>query len=315
SSVREELGWLGGALGEVRDADVLTERLQSQIAALSDIDQRPASSLLRRLANQRNDARARLFDVLNSERYVVLLDELARAAADPPVAADTDPITSDPITRDPIASDTITGSTLQPVPTTAPATAVAGATRAPSPQAEAMGETAKPTIGNDSGSANGNGAAASRQLRPELEASKPVPLGDRPARDVLPGLVRRPWKHLQRAVDALGDEPPDPALHEVRIRAKRIRYAAEAAAGVIGKPARRLAAAVAGLQGVLGDLQDAVVAEGWLRHAAASASPGPALVAGELVTMQRQQQRECRAAWPAAWKAASAKPLRAWLKG
>ncbi|HSS08960.1 MAG TPA: CHAD domain-containing protein, partial [Acidimicrobiales bacterium] len=145
SSVREELGWLGGALGEVRDADVLTERLQSQIATLPDIDQRPASALLRRLANQRNDARARLFDVLNSERYVVLLDELARAAADPPLAADTDPITSDPITRDTMTSDAVTGATLQPAPTTAPATAVAGATQAPSPQAVTMGETAEPT--------------------------------------------------------------------------------------------------------------------------------------------------------------------------
>jgi CHAD domain-containing protein len=120
---------------------------------------------------------------------------------------------------------------------------------------------------------------------------------------------------LYRAVEALGDDPADHALHEVRIRAKRVRYAAEAAAAVIGKPARKLAAACAELQGVLGDMQDAVVAEAWLRHEATSMSPGQALIAGELVAMQRQDKAACRATWSKAWKAASARQLRSWLKG
>src|SRR5205814_929201 len=76
------------------------------------------------------------------------------------------------------------------------------------------------------------------------------------------------------AVDALGKEPEDEALHEVRKRAKQARYAAEAVTGVIGKPAGRLASAVAGVQEVLGGLQDAVVAEEWLRKAATGGGPG-----------------------------------------
>lgn len=113
----------------------------------------------------------------------------------------------------------------------------------------------------------------------------------------------------------MGDDPPDEALHAVRIKAKRVRYASEAAAGVIGKPARKLAAAVADVQGVLGDLQDAVVAEGWLRSQVESASaPSEALVAGELVAMQRHQEAKCRLAWTKPWKKASQKRLRVWLK-
>ena len=38
--------------------------------------------------------------------------------------------------------------------------------------------------------------------------------------DVLRGLVLIPWRHLRRAVEALPDDPPDPALHEIRIRGK-----------------------------------------------------------------------------------------------
>ena len=80
-----------------------------------------------------------------------------------------------------------------------------------------------------------------------------------------------PWKKLAKAVKALDDPPPDEELHAVRIRAKRCRYAVEAVAPVVGKEAKRIASAVAGLQGVLGDHQDAVVAEGWLREAARGA--------------------------------------------
>ncbi len=76
----------------------------------------------------------------------------------------------------------------------------------------------------------------------------------------------------------------DEDLHNVRIRAKRARYAAEAAAPVWGKPARKLASAVAGVQTVLGDLQDAVVTDAWLRRVSDDqVSVAEAFVAGELV--------------------------------
>jgi len=93
-----------------------------------------------------------------------------------------------------------------------------------------------------------------------------------------------------------------------------MRYAAEAVAGVIGKPARQLAVAVAEVQGVLGDMQDAVVAEDWLRRQAGSGPPSVALVAGQLITFERQKQAACRDTWAAPWKAASHKSLRGWLR-
>ena len=75
-------------------------------------------------------------------------------------------------------------------------------------------------------------------------------------------LVATPWKKLRDAVQDLDDDPPDEDLHAVRIRAKRARYAAEAVAPAIGKAAKRFASAVADVQEVLGNHQDAVVAGG-----------------------------------------------------
>ena len=90
TEMRAELGWAAAALGEVRDADVLTERMQARIASLPAADARPGAALLRRLATQRDAARARLLEVLNSDRYVALLDALSRAAADPPLLGPDD---------------------------------------------------------------------------------------------------------------------------------------------------------------------------------------------------------------------------------
>jgi CHAD domain-containing protein len=125
-------------------------------------------------------------------------------------------------------------------------------------------------------------------------------------------LVRRPWRRLARTVDALGADPADADLHQVRIVAKRCRYAAEAVAPLIGPRAARFAAAVADVQTVLGDHQDTVVAEAWLRDAAA-ALPAGRLVAGQLIAIERAQRAELRARWPAVWQEASAKKLRRWL--
>jgi CHAD domain-containing protein len=364
SRVRGELGWLAAALGDVRDADVLTERLRAQIAALPDSDARAAAGLLRRLALQRNAARARMLVALDSDRYVALLDELAAAAARPPLAASgvegwsEAAMTSDlpPGIVAAANGDAGLAGRYGPVPTapapTAPAP-TAPVPTAPAPTAPAP-TAAAPTAPTQAppGPATGPSTSApvppspatppvrgtfqwERALDPNppwvgsaptavvggvspsddaASAGRLVPLGDRQAREVLPRLVRRPWRHLLRAATGLGDDPPDEALHEVRIQAKRLRYAAEAAEPVIGNPARRLAAAVAEVQGVLGDMQDAVVAEAWLRQAGSSGSAGQALVAGILIARQRDQQAACREAWIKPWQEASRKRLRRWLK-
>jgi CHAD domain-containing protein len=148
-----------------------------------------------------------------------------------------------------------------------------------------------------------------------IAASETVPVtdgDDQPARDALPELVRRPWNHLKKEVESLDADPADERLHQVRIRAKRARYAAEAAAPVMGKPARAFAKAVADLQTVLGDHQDAVVAEEWLRREGGR-SRAAALVAGQLIARQQLEAAATRALWPSMWKRASAKKLRAWF--
>lgn len=155
-----------------------------------------------------------------------------------------------------------------------------------------------------------------RLLDALAEAADVPPVNDTAAelaRRALPGIVHGPWRHLQKAVEELGDHPEDEALHDLRIRAKRARYAAEAAAPVLGKPATRFAKAVASLQTVLGDLQDAVVAEDWLRRVGGKCPAAQALVAGELIAIQRGAMAAARAEWPVAWDEVAGKKLRAWL--
>ena len=116
--------------------------------------------------------------------------------------------------------------------------------------------------------------------------------------------------HLSNAVERARDDGSDASMHGVRIRAKRARYAAEAVSPVFGKRAEAFAEAAAGLQDVLGEHQDSVVARAWLREAAASG--GDAFVAGELAAIEAQAAAAARAAWPKAWKTLSRKRLRFW---
>jgi CHAD domain-containing protein len=95
---------------------------------------------------------------------------------------------------------------------------------------------------------------------------------------------------LHRAVRSLGAEPADDALHEVRIKVKRARYAAELARldGYVR--------AAKSLQDVLGEHQDAVVAEARLR-AVAETHPEAALAAGRLVERERARRARTRETW------------------
>jgi CHAD domain-containing protein len=130
------------------------------------------------------------------------------------------------------------------------------------------------------------------------------------AESVIPSLARRDWKQLRKAVAALPDQPADPELHRIRILAKRVRYAAEAAGPIAGKTATRCADAAAALQDVLGDHQDSVTAQQWLREA----GRGPrAFVAGELTALERETAAHDRAAWHNVWKKLDRKRLRRWM--
>ena len=221
--LREELRWLGGKLGAVRDAEVLRDRLGSREALLQPADRPAAEQLLSGLDVRREQARGHLLGSMREPRYDALLEALVEAARNPQVLAEI---------------------------------------------ADVSAQTA---------------------LRPALEA---------------------PWKHLQASIEAIAQDPSDEALHAARIRAKRMRYAAEAVAPVFGKRARAFAAAAVGLQDVLGEHQDAVVAGGWLREEASAG--GDAFVAGQLAALEARAAADARQAWPEMWKALSRKRLRFW---
>jgi CHAD domain-containing protein len=227
-ALRDELQWLGGELGTVRDGDVLVERLRTHAQCLPETEHLAVDRVVSRRATERDDAHAELLDAYRSSRYLELLERLVVAAHEP-----------------------------------------------------ALNESA---------------AAA--------------------ADDAIPQVVRGPWRHLRNAVDAIEalDGPaPDEALHDVRKRAKRCRYAAEAVAPVVGKPAREFAKAVADVQDVLGEHQDAVVAREWLAKAAADLGAPEAYAAGMLAGVELTAASVSRDAFPASWDAASKKRLRSWL--
>jgi CHAD domain-containing protein len=129
-----------------------------------------------------------------------------------------------------------------------------------------------------------------------------LPGSDAPVRDIVPALLDGPWKHLRAAVRAARKHPGDVELHTVRIRTKRVRYAAETIAPLLGKPARLLADAAAGLQSILGEHHDAVVAESWLRTWSAGRRSGDAAFsAGMLAGIERAAARDARDGWRKAW--------------
>jgi len=222
TSLREDLRWLADGLGEVRDKQVLAQRLRGRTTALTDRDATAVAELAAQLEVESEEARGRLVLDMRSDRYIALLERLVDAARNPSVT---------------------TAST---------------------------------------------------------EA----------ARQAITSLVRPDWTRLRKAVNALGKQPSDGELHHVRILAKRTRYAAEAAAPIVGKDAERFAQVVTDLQDVLGDHQDSVTAQQWLRRA----GEGPlAFVAGELCAIERDAAVADRAQWPKTWKLVDRKRLRRWM--
>ena len=140
-----------------------------------------------------------------------------------------------------------------------------------------------------------------------------VEAASRPARQALPELVRGPWRRLRGTVRALGEQPADAELHRVRILAKRARYAAEAVAPALGSDASRFARRAAALQDVLGEHQDSVTMQAWLR-AAAGGGRRRAFVAGELHATEALRAQEARRLWPQAWRRLDRPRTRAWIE-
>jgi CHAD domain-containing protein len=224
AALREELGWLGGELGTVRDLDVQLERLRGRVEELPEQDRAIGERLVAGVADRREAAREHLLASIRAERYTALLDRLVLAAKQPAVL-------------------------------------------------------------------------------PEVATT--------PAAMVLGTVMERPWKQLRGLLAGLPDDAPDADLHLARIRTKRVRYAAEALEPVFGKLARAFATHAADLQDVLGEHQDAVVAQAWLRDASTGGTRR-AFVTGELAMLERQAAARARAQWRLVWKRLSRKRLRFW---
>jgi CHAD domain-containing protein len=224
--LRDELSWLADALGEVRDLDVLSARLNRQLSELGPDDRANGALLIARLGVERAAARDRLLVALRSPRYFELLEHLVLFAMGPPVLS---------------------------------------------------------------------GAG-------------------RPADKALPALARTPWLSFVKAARRVNDQTSDDDLHEVRIRAKRARYASEVASLVVGKPAQRLADAVSEVQEVLGDHHDAGTAAAWLRAAARDGVPEVAFVAGQLAGRQQAEAAQSLGEWSTVWGQVQKGRLSAWLK-
>jgi CHAD domain-containing protein len=226
--VRSDLKWLGSALGELRDADVLANNLR-----------KAPPQLLRELANERASAARHLETVLGSNQYFNLLDRLHVATRTPPFAL--------------------------------------------------------------GGGDHGQEAAARR---------------------VLPALVGRRWRAMRSQVRKSGSDPTDRDLHRIRIKAKQLRYAAEAAAPVVGKPAARTASAAETVQTILGHHHDAVAAEMWLRQQAGPADSSNSVAnvaeisfaAGALSADQHLRQRKFRRQWADSWKTLTTRNRGSWLE-
>ena len=131
-----------------------------------------------------------------------------------------------------------------------------------------------------------------------------------------------PWRRFAYGANGvpgagqLEPDGPDAAWHAVRINGKRARYAVEAVAAVLGGEAAALASALASVQEILGEHQDAAVAaDTWM--AIANADPDDhalAVTAGRLYERERASVRCARADFPTAWRTASRRRLTEWMR-
>ena len=216
--LRSELGWLGTALGEARDLDVLRGYLGSELASLEGAERKAGQRLLRRLDADRARSRGVLRRVLDGQRYAKLLTRLKASLAAPHVAS--------------------TGLSLL-----------------------------------------GNAAAE--------------------------------FKKLRRAVKALSGHPSADDLHEIRIKVKRARYAAELVGADAGGRGQRFIDQAKKIQDILGEHQDAVVLEEYL-HDVIDRREATHALEQQLLKRQRKRRKRTRAAFFEEWPRLERRGRKAW---
>jgi CHAD domain-containing protein len=121
-------------------------------------------------------------------------------------------------------------------------------------------------------------------------------------------LLTKPVRALHLQLAAAAQSPSDETWHQLRIKVKRVRYAAELAVRLAGRKQavaiQALAREAKGVQELLGTFQDTVVTEQHLRQLVsthpAELSPQALLVLGRLVERQVAKRDELRGQLPAA---------------
>jgi CHAD domain-containing protein len=137
-----------------------------------------------------------------------------------------------------------------------------------------------------------------------------------PVRDADFDLVkaaRKAFARTARLAKALPVDASDGDLHALRIRGKRARYAAELAARLEGRRARRFVKRAKRFQDVLGEHQDAVLAERAIRQLARDLPDHAAsLAAGRLLAQARERRSSVRRRLRPEWKRLDEAGRKAW---
>ncbi len=150
------------------------------------------------------------------------------------------------------------------------------------------------------------------QLLDQIEAAAHTPRVVVPSAS-LRNIAASEFKKLRRSMRALGANPSDEGLHQVRIKSKRARYAAELAEVTIGKQASRFISQSKTFQDLLGQHQDAIVIEGRLRKLLSRThSTLTACTVGRLVERQCASCQAVRASLMEEWKKLAKRGQKAW---
>ncbi|MFB7509089.1 CHAD domain-containing protein, partial [Streptomyces broussonetiae] len=109
---------------------------------------------------------------------------------------------------------------------------------------------------------------------------------------------------VEQALDLPSGRDRDIAVHEARKKAKRTRYAAEAATEALGAPARALTKNMKSLTTLLGEHQDSVMARRTLRElsAVAHAAGESAFTYGLLYGREEARAAQAEEELPGLWR-------------
>ncbi|MFV0136014.1 CHAD domain-containing protein [Streptomyces sp. HMX87] len=141
------------------------------------------------------------------------------------------------------------------------------------------------------------------------------PAGARKPGKVIGAAVRKDFGRVSELVEQALSLPPgderDQALHDARKEAKRTRYSAEAAVGLLGDPAADLVRSMKSLQQLLGDHQDSVMTREALRTLArqAHAAGENSFTYGVLHGREERRAADAEAALPGLWETVRGGPV------